>query len=120
MLVEEAVEAVSIVRWQGCTSRPCWGGGTNSPRVESAHGVIAFQSTIHDSCVALLRDALFGHLRIDPFGEAPHFRADLAKLDGGGGIVLDSVLEGLIEVAIVQENVRVVVPAVEVALDRLD
>lgn len=92
----------------------------NSPRVESTHGVVALQATVHDGSVSLLRDTLFGDLGINPLREAPHLRADLAKLHRGGGVVLDGILEGLVEVAIVQEDVWVVIPAVEVALDRLD
>lgn len=82
--------------------------------------MVALQSTVHDSSVTLLRDALLGNLGIDPLREAPHLRANLAKLDRSRGVVLDSVLECLVEVAIVQEDVGVMVPAVEVALDRLN
>lgn len=82
--------------------------------------MVALQSTVHDSSVTLLRDALLGNLGIDPFREAPHLGANLAKFDRSRGVVLDSVLECLVEVAIVQEDVGVMVPAVEVALDRLD
>lgn len=94
--------------------------GIDLPRVESAHGVVALQSTIHDSSVALLRDALLGDLGINPFREAPHLGANLAKLNGSRGVILDGVLECLVEVAIVQENVGIMVPTVEMALDRLD
>jgi hypothetical protein len=82
--------------------------------------VVAFQAAVHDGGVALLCDTLLGDLGVDPVGEAPHVGADLTKLDGGGCVVLDGILEGLVEVAIVEEDVGVVVPAVEVALDGLD
>lgn len=82
--------------------------------------MVALQATVHDGGVSLLRDTLLGDLGVDPFGKAPHLRADLAKFHRGGGVVLDGVLECLVEVAIVQEDVGVVVPPVEVALDRLD
>lgn len=82
--------------------------------------MVALQSTVHDSSVTLLRNALLGDLGIDPFREAPHLGANLAKLDGGRGVIFDGVLECLVEVAIVQEHVRIMIPAVEVALDRLD
>ena len=82
--------------------------------------MVTFKAAVHDGGVALLGDALLGDLGVDPFREAPHLRADLAKLDGGGCVVLDGVLEGLVEVAVVEEDVGVVVPAIEVALDGLD
>ena len=82
--------------------------------------MVTLKTTIHDSSITLLRNALLGNLGIDPFGESPHVRTDLAKLDWGGCEVLDSVLECLVEVAIIQEDVWVVVPPVEVALDGLD
>lgn len=82
--------------------------------------MVTLKSTVHDSSVTLLRDALLGDLGIDPFRKAPHLGANLTKLDGSRGVVLDSILECLVEVAIVQEDVGVMVPAVEVALDRLD
>lgn len=82
--------------------------------------MIALEAAVHDGGVALLRDTFLGDLGVDPVGEAPHVGADLAKLNGGGRVVLDGVLEGLVEVAIVEEDVGVVVPAIEVALDGLD
>lgn len=115
VLVEEAVEIVSMTV---ATLLPT--AGTVLPRIESAHGVVALESTVHDSSVALLRDALLGDFGIDPLREAPHLGANLAELYGSRGVVLDGVLECLVEVAIVQEDIGVMVPAVEVALDRLD
>ncbi len=91
-----------------------------APGVESAHGMITLEATVHDGGVSLLRDALLGNLGIDPIGISPHLRANLAELDRGRGIVLNDLLESGIEIAIVQEDVRVVVPSVEVALDGLD
>lgn len=82
--------------------------------------MVTLKTTIHDGSIALLRNALLGNLGIDPIGETPHLRANLAKLDGGGCVVLNGVLERLVEVAIVQKDVWVVVPAIEVALDGLE
>lgn len=82
--------------------------------------MVTFKAAVHDGGVALLRDAFLGNLGVDPFRKPPHVRADLAKLDGGGCVILDGILEGLIEVAVVEEDVGVVVPAIEVALDGLD
>lgn len=82
--------------------------------------MVALETTIHDCGVSLLRNAFLGDLGIDPFGKAPHFGTDLAKLNRSRRVVLDDILEGLIEVAVIQEDVWVVVPAVEVTLDGLD
>lgn len=81
--------------------------------------MVAFHAAVHDGIIALLVDALLGHLGIDPVGIPPHVRTDPAELDRRRGVVPDRVHEGLVEVYVVQEDVRVMIPAVEVALDRL-
>lgn len=92
----------------------------DSPRIEPAHGMVTFQTTVHDGSITLLGNALLGDLGVDPVGEPPHIRTDLAKFNRGRGIVLDGIFEGLVEVAIVEEDIWVVVPAVEVTLNGLD
>jgi len=85
--------------------------------------MIALQPAIHDGIITLFGDTLLGHLGINPVGVPPHIGADLAELDRAAGVVADSLLEVVIEVAVVQEDVGVVVPAVKVAfngLERLD
>lgn len=82
--------------------------------------MVTFQAAVHDGSIALLRNALLGDLGVDPFGESPHFRPNLAEFDGGRRIVLHRVFKGLVEVAIIEEDVWVVVPSVEVTLDGLD
>lgn len=82
--------------------------------------MVAFQATIHDSSITLLRNTFLCNLGVNPLGETPHLGPDLAKLNGGRCKVLNGVLECLVEVAIVQEDVWVMVPSVEVALDGLD
>src|SRR4051812_9246728 len=67
------------------------------PRVESAHGVVALQPTIHDSGVSLFGDALLGHLGVDPVGVAPHFGAYLAELNRSRRVVSYNILESLVE-----------------------
>lgn len=100
MLVKEAAGAVSdrIVSWGRALGLDKM---LDSPRIEPAHSVIALKAAVHDGGVSLLGNALLGDLGIDPFGKTPHVRADLAKLDRGRGIVLDGVLEGLVEVAVI-------------------
>jgi hypothetical protein len=85
--------------------------------------MVTLQATIHDSGVTLLRNALLGRLDVHPVRITPHVRADLAKLDSPGSVVCDSGLEGVVEVAIVEEDIGVVIPPVEMpfhGLDRLD
>jgi hypothetical protein len=82
--------------------------------------VVTFETTIHDSGVALLGDAFLRDLGIDPVGIAPHVGFDLAKLHSRGSVVRHRLLEGRVEVIIVEENVGVVIPPVEVTLDGLD
>lgn len=55
---------------------------------------------------------------VNPIGETPHGAINLAKFHRRAGIVLNGLFEGIIEIAIVQEHVGIVVPAVEVSLDR--
>lgn len=81
--------------------------------------MVALHAAVHNGVVSLLVDALLGDLGVNPVRVPPHIRTNLAKLDVGLGVVLDRVHKGLVEVAIVEEDVGVVVPPVEVALDRL-
>lgn len=82
--------------------------------------VITLHATVHDGGVALLSNALLGYVDVDPVGEAPHARVNLSKLDGGAGVVANHLLEGRVEIAIVQEDVWVMEPSVEMSLDRLE
>lgn len=82
--------------------------------------MVAFHSTVHDGSIALLPDALFGNLMVNPIGESPHGVVNLAKFNFRTGVVLDRRLEILVEVAIVEENIGVVPPPVEVSLNRLE
>ena len=93
---------------------------TNLPRVEAAHVVITFHSTVHDGRITLFPDTFLGHLVVHPVGESPHGGIDLAEFHGGAGVVLHGGLEVLVKVTVVQEDVRVVEPAIEVPLDRLE
>lgn len=88
--------------------------------VEATHVVVALHASVHDSLVALLADTLLGDVLVGPVRVAPVFRADLAEFDGGGGVVEDGLAEGGVEVAVVEEDIGVVEPAVEVTLDGLE
>jgi hypothetical protein len=82
--------------------------------------VITLHTTVHDSSVTLFPDTFLGDLVVNPVGETPHGVINLAKFHGSASVVLDGGPELLVEVAIVQEDVRVMIPAVEVALNRLE
>lgn len=97
--------------------RSCCAG---SPRVETTHGMVALQASVHDGGVALLGNALLGHVGIDPIRIPPHFGTDETKLDGSRRVICYNLLERLVEFGVVEEDVGVVVPPVEVALDGLD
>lgn len=90
----------------------------NIPRVESAHVVVAFHAAIHDGSIALKSDRLGSPFMIHIVREAPHALVNLSELHGSAGIVPDGVHEGLVEIAVIKENVRIVVPSVKMALNR--
>lgn len=82
--------------------------------------MIALHTTVHDGGVTLLPDTFLGHLVVNPVGETPHGVIDLAEFHGCASVVLDGGSELIIKVAIVQEDIRVVIPAVKVTLNRLE
>ena len=89
-------------------------------RVEAAHVVVGFHASVHDSLITLLRNALLGDSCICPFGETPVLRINLAKLNSRRGVVCNGLLESAVELLVVEEDVRVVEPAVEMALEALE
>ena len=82
--------------------------------------MIALHSTVHDQRVALFPNALLGNIVIRPVRETPHGAVNLAEFSVSAGIVSDRVLEFLVEIRVVQEDIGIIVPAVEMPLDRLD
>lgn len=82
--------------------------------------MVTLHTTVHDSCISLLCNALLGNLWVDPVWETPHAWVNLTKLHGATGVIRDGVLEGRVEVAIVQKDVGIMIPPVEVTLNRLD
>lgn len=95
-------------------------GMRSLPRVEATHLVIALQPAVHDGSIALFRNAFLCNRRVNPVGKSPHVGSDLAKLNLPRCVVSNGFLEVVVEVAVVEEDVGVVVPSVEVAFDRLD
>ena len=91
----------------------------NVPWIESAHVMITFHAAIHDCCITLFPDALTGNVCIDPFRIPPHAWIDFAKLDRSACVICNSFLEMLAKVAIIQENIWIVEPTVEMSFYRL-
>ena len=92
----------------------------DGPRVKATHMVVAFHTAVHDCSVALLANTFLGNLVVDPVGETPHGIVNLAKLHRGTGVILHGSHELVVKVTVVQEDVGIVVPAIEVTLDGLE
>ena len=82
--------------------------------------MVTLHTTVHDCSITLFSDALLGYIVVNPVGETPHAGVDLAKLDIGADVLTDLILEGRVEVAIVQKDVWVVEPSVEMSLHGLE
>lgn len=112
MVKEEAACAVSHV-----FNPRIW---TNLPRIEPAHLVVALQASVHHSSITLFGNAFCSNLGVDPIGEPPHIRSNLSKLHLARSMVSNGLFEVVVEIAIIEEHIGVVVPSVEMSLDRLD
>ena len=90
------------------------------PRIESTHVMVALHATIHDSAIALLSDAFFYNRRVSPVWETPVLWRDLPPLDCGLCVIAHGLFECRVEVAVIEEDIGVVEPPVEMSLERLD
>ena len=88
------------------------------PRVETAHVMIALHPTVHDSRVTLLLNAFFCDSRIHPVREPPLLWTDFPPFHLATCVIHYRLLECRIEVSVVEEDIRVVEPAIEMPLDR--
>ena len=79
--------------------------------------MIALHAAIHDGSVALLLNTFLRDSRIDPIWKAPHLRTNLAPFDFTTGMLLHNIFEGLIKISIIEENVGIVEPPIEMPLD---
>lgn len=82
--------------------------------------MITLHTAVHDGGITLFPDAFLGHIVVNPVREAPHGGVDFAEFDIRADVLTDLVFEGRVEIAIVQEDVWVVEPSVEVSLNRLE
>ena len=82
--------------------------------------VIALQATIHDCSVSLLSNSFSCNIFVHPIWVSPHGRVNLAEFDGRTREVGYCLFEGRIEVSIVEEDIRIVKPTVEVSFHGAD
>lgn len=82
--------------------------------------VIALHASVHDGLVSLFTNTFSCYLGVNPVRIAPHARIDLAKLDRGTRIVPYGLSERRIEVSIVQKNIGIMEPSIEMPFHRLD
>jgi hypothetical protein len=112
VLVKLSVESISTQR-DGVRSNEM---ENFIPRVETTHVMVTGHTTVHNGCITLLRDGLLHFVHICPIGEAPVHRIDLTKLHLAAGIIPNSLLERLIELAVIEEHIWVMEPSVEMPL----
>lgn len=79
--------------------------------------MVTLHTAIHDCLISLLRNALLGDLGIDPVWETPHFGVNLSKLHRRAGVIGDYLLECRVELAVVEEDIWIVIPSVEMAFN---
>ena len=82
--------------------------------------MVALHAAVHYSAVTLLRNALFHDCRVGPVWEAPMLLRNLAPFNLRLCVVANGLFEGCVEISIIKEDVRVVVPPIEVPLEGLD
>lgn len=82
--------------------------------------MIALHAPVHDGLVSLFANTFSCYLGVNPVRIAPHARIDLAKLDRGTCVVSYGLSERRIEVSIIQKNIGIMEPSVEMPFHRLD
>jgi len=89
-------------------------------RVEAAHVMVTFHATVHNGLVSLFANTFSCNFFVDPIWISPHARVDLPKFYRRTCVVGDGFLEGGIEVAVIQKDVGIVEPSIEVPFNGLD
>lgn len=82
--------------------------------------MIALHTPVHYRLVPLFADSFSCHLGVHPVRITPHARIDLAKLDGRARMISDGLSERGVEVSVVQKDVWVIKPSIEMPFHRLD
>ncbi len=86
-------------------------------RVETAHVMVTFHAAVHNGLITLLPDAFACNFLVDPVRISPHTRIDLPKFDRRACVIGNGFFERRVEIAVVEEDVGVVEPAIEVTLN---
>ena len=81
--------------------------------------MVTFHPSIHDGRVSLLSNAFLGNIVICPLGVSPHRGVNFSKLAWSASVVLNGLFERFVEVPVVQKHIWIVIPSVEMPLDRL-
>lgn len=79
--------------------------------------VVALHASVHDNLVALLPDAFSGDVDIDPIGVSPHARIYLSEFHRRTCVVHYSISEVGVEVSIVEKNVGIMEPSIEMPFE---
>lgn len=82
--------------------------------------MVTLHTTIHDCRVTLLPYTFESYVLVHPVRETPHRRIDLPKLHRRTRVILDCFFELVFEIPVVQEDIGVVKPTIEVSFDRLN
>lgn len=82
--------------------------------------MVALHATIHNGSVSLFSYSLSCSIDVHPVWVTPHGCINLSKLDWRARVVEDRLFESRVEVAIIQKDVRIVEPAIEMSFDRFD
>ena len=79
--------------------------------------MIALHSTIHNCSIPLLSYPLACDLMVNPIRKPPHRTVYFPELHRSIGVVDDSIFKLLVEVSIIQKDVWIPIPSVEVSFD---
>ena len=91
----------------------------DEPGIESTHVVVALHTTIHDSRISLLSYPFFCRFLVDPIRITPHIRINFAKFHRATSMVHHGFFKRHVELGVVEENIWIMKPAIEMPLYRL-
>lgn len=87
--------------------------------IEATHVMVTFHAAIHNRSISLLSNSFSSNLMINPIRIPPHGSIDFAKLCFSACVILNATFEFIGEFAIVEEDVGIVKPAIEMSFDTL-
>ena len=80
--------------------------------------MVALHASIHNCSISLLSDSLSCCVTVDPIGISPHLRINLAELHRSTCVVHYSLFECLVKVSIIEKDVWIVEPSIEMPFHR--